>query len=427
MDDIPLGLLAALLVAFVLLSAFFAGAETGLMGLNRYRLRHLVRAGHRGARRADTLLRRPDRFISLVLLGNNFFDVLASSMATLIALRLWGEQGLAVAAAVLAVAGVVFGEVLPKTLAALRPERVAFPAAYVLGTLLAVLWPVVWAVNATANVLLRAFGVRPEDHAADRLSREELRTVLYEGAAHLAPRQRGMLLRIMDLEEVAVADVMVPRGEVVGLDLDGDRDTLIERLVATAHTRLPVYRGSLDHVEGILNVRRVAHLLAEPERLLAELPRHVSEPYFVPERTPLTQQLLKFQTQRLRLALVVDEYGDSVGLITVEDILREIVGEVTEQGPVVGEDIRAQPDGSYLVDGSVGLRELMRRTGWVLPSDGARTLNGLILEHLQAMPTPATGILLGEHPVEIVQVSGNAVRLARLYPKRHEPANAPAA
>jgi Mg2+/Co2+ transporter CorB len=427
LDDIPLGLLLAALVILLLLSAFFSGSETAMMALNRYRLRHLVRAGHPGAVRADALLRRPDRLIGLVLLGNNFVNILASSIATLIALRLWGDEGIAPVAAALTLVVLLFSEVTPKTLAALRPERIAFPAAYVLGALQAVLWPLLWAINAAANMLLRALGVRPQHAGTDRLSREELRTVLYEGGVHLAPRHRGMLLRIVDLEEVAVADVMVPRGEVVGLDLDDERDTLIERLTAAAHTRLPVFRGSLDHVEGILNVRRVTHLLAEPERLLAELPRHLSEPYFVPERTPLTQQLLKFQTQRQRLALVVDEYGDSVGLITVEDILREIVGGVTEQAPAVAQEIREQADGSYLVDGSVSLRELTRRTGWTLPSDGARTLNGVILEHLQAMPTPATGILLGDHPVEIVQVSGNAVRLARLYPKRRAPAPLPAA
>lgn len=416
MDDIPLGLLLAGLVILLFLSAFFSGSETSLMALNRYRLRHLVRARHPGALRVDRLLRRPDRLIGLVLLGNNFVNILASAIVTLLALRLWGDEGIAPAAAALTVVVLLFGEVLPKTLAALRPERVAFPAAYPLGVLMWVLLPVVVALNAVANGLLRILGVSPAGPEPDRLSRDELRTLLYESAVHMPSRHRGMLLRIMDLEQVTVEDVMVPRNDVEGLDLDADHDMLVERLTAGTHTRLPVYRTSLDRLDGVLNVRRVAHLLGDPERLLAELPRHLEEPYFVPERTPLTQQILKFQDQHRRLALVVDEYGDTVGLVTVEDILREIVGEVIDQPGEVSADVRAQPDGSFMVDGGINLRELARRTGWDLPTEGAKTLNGAILEQLQNIPSPATSILLAGYPVEIVQVSGNAVRTARISP-----------
>lgn len=420
MDEIPLELLFAALVALVLLSAFFSGSETAMMALNRYRLRHLVRIGHRGARRADRLLTRPERLIGVVLLGNNFVNVLASSIATLIALRLGGEQAIALGAVLLTVVLLLFGEVTPKTAAALRPERVAFPAAYVLGILLVVFWPVVWAVNAIATLILRPIGVAPGGRSGERLSREELRTVLFEGGVRLSARQRSLLLRVVDLEEVTVEDVMVPRGEVEGLDLEDDREVLLERLTAGLHTRLPVYRGSLDQVEGILNVRQITHLLGDPERLLKELPRHLTEPYFVPERTPLTQQLLKFQDHKHRLALVVDEYGDTRGLITVEDILREIVGGVIEPTGA-GSDLHPQPDGSYLVDGGVNLRDLARRTGWELPTDGAKTLNGAILEHLRDIPAPATSVLLAGYPVEIVQVSGNAVRVARISPHLRRP------
>lgn len=418
MNDLPLGLLFGALVLLIVLSACFSATETAMMALNRYRLRHLVRAGHPGAIRAERLLERPDRLIGLVLLGNNFVNILASSIATLVALRLWGNEGIAVAAGVLTVVVLVFGEVMPKTAAAANPERIALPAAWVLGPLLTALWPLVWLLNMAANALLRLVGLDAARGQGQRLSRDELRTLLYEGVALGGARDRSMLLRVMDLDRVTVGDVMVPRGDIEGIDLDEDHELVLARLTHLPHTRVPVYRGTLDRVEGILNARRIAHLAADPQRMLAALPNVLAEPYFVPESTPLTHQLRKFQDQSRRLALVVDEYGETTGLITVEDILREIVGELGEQSAPVAVEVRAQPDGSWLADGSVNLRDLARATGWDLPGEGARTLNGALLEHLQDMPVPGTGVLLGDHPVEIVQVSGNAVRLARVHPPR---------
>lgn len=414
MDDVPLVLLFAALVLLILLSAVFSGSETALMAINRYRLRHLARIGHRGARRVETLLRQPDRLIGLVLLGNNFVNVLASSIATLIALRLWGESGIAIGAALLTVVLLIFGEVTPKTLAALHPERLAFVAGYYLSALMAVLLPLVLAVNFVSNGLLRLLGVRPEDARQDSLGREELRTLLFEAGHHFSPRHRGMLLRILDLESVVVEDVMLHRNEVRYLDLDDSWPDLIEQMRSTPHTRLPVCRGSLDQVLGILHLRRVMHLLADNAFDAQRLQTLLQEPYYVPEGTVLTQQLLQFQTGHERLALVVNEYGDTVGLITVEDILGEIIGEFSDTPTAVKTDVHPQPDGSCLVAGSASVRELNRTMGWDLPLSDAKTLNGAILEHLEDIPTPATSLLLGNYPVEIVQTQGNVVRVARI-------------
>ncbi len=414
MDDVPLALLFAALVLLILLSAVFSGSETALMAINRYRLRHLARIGHGGARRVETLLRQPDRLIGLVLLGNNFVNILASSIATLIALRLWGEAGIAIGAALLTVVLLIFSEVTPKTLAALHPERLAFAAGYYLSALMAVLLPLVLAVNFVSNGLLRLLGVRPEDGRQDSLGREELRTLLFEAGHHFSPRHRGMLLRILDLESVVVEDVMVPRNEARYLDLDDSWPDLVEQMRSTPHTRLPVCRGSLDQVLGILHLRRVMHLLADNAFDAQRLQTLLQEPYYVPEGTVLTQQLLQFQTGHERLALVVNEYGDTVGLITVEDILGEIIGEVSDTPTVVKTDVHPQPDGSCLVAGSASVRELNRTMGWDLPLSDAKTLNGAILEHLEDIPTPATSLLLGNYPVEIVQTQGNVVRVARI-------------
>jgi Mg2+/Co2+ transporter CorB len=417
LDDVPLALLFAALVLLILLSALFSGSETALMAVNRYRLRHLARVGHRGARRVEVLLRQPDRLIGLVLLGNNFVNILASSIATLIALRLWGEAGIAIGAVLLTVVLLIFSEVTPKTLAALHPERLAFVGGYYLSALMTVLLPLVLAINFVSNGLLRLFGGRPDAARSDALSREELRTLLFEAGHHFSPRHRSMLLRILDLESVVVEDVMVPRNEVRYLDLQDSWPDLLEQMRNSPHTRLPVCRGSLDQVLGILHLRRVMHLLADDDFDVERLQSLLQEPYYVPEGTSLTQQLLQFQSGHERLALVVNEYGDTVGLITVEDILAEILGEFSDMPATVKSDVHPQPDGSYLVSGSASVRELNRTMGWDLPVTEAKTLNGAILEHLEDIPTPATSLLLGDYPVEIVQTQGNVVRVARIGPK----------
>ncbi len=418
MDDVPLGVLFGTLVVLILLSAFFSGSETGLMALNRYRLRHLVKAGHPGAIRASRLLERPDRLIGLILLGNNFVNILASSLATIIALRLMGEPGIAVAAGLLTLVVLIFSEVAPKTFAALHPERVSFPASFILYPMLRVLSPIVRVVNAVANALLRMLGVPLDEASVTHLNEEELRTVVMEAGAMIPRRHQKMLLSILDLERVTVEDIMVPRNEIVGVDLDDDWEVILEQLTASQYTRMPVYQESIDNVLGFLHVRRILPLVARNELTPDTLRAAVREPTFIPEGTPLNRQLLNFQRQKRRIGLVVDEYGDIQGLATLEDILEEIVGEFTTDPSASIRDVVPQEDGSYLVDGSANIRELNRTMQWRLPTDGPKTLNGVILEYLEHIPEASTSLMLAGYPMEIVQAKDNAVRKVRIWPAR---------
>jgi len=427
LNDYPLGLLFLLLAVLILLSAFFSGSETSMMALNRYRLRHLADERHRGAMRASKLLKRPDRLIGLILLGNNFVNILASSIATLIGLRLMGEAGLLPATALLTIVVLIFAEVMPKTLAALNPERIAFPASTMLTLLLRLFYPLVWLVNIITNTLLGLLGIRPEEAGADTaMSREELRTVVKEAEAMIPSRHQKMLMGILDLEKVTVEDIMVPRNEINGLDLEQDNASLRDHLAIAQHTRIPVYRGSLDQTIGILHVRKIAALLEEddPDRFGPELiAERVVEPYFVPISTPLHTQLYNFQREKRRLALVVDEFGDIQGMVTLEDILEEIVGEFTTDPQSYDRDIYPQDDGSYLIDGSATIRDINRSLKWYLPAAGPKTFNGLILETLESIPQAGTSLRIGDYVVEIVQVSNQAVRTARVLPMHHQPAN----
>ncbi|MGD8378530.1 MAG: HlyC/CorC family transporter [Gammaproteobacteria bacterium] len=425
MDEIPTSALFVALGFLIVLSAFFSGSETGLMTLNRYRLRHLSRAGHRGARIAERLLKRPDRLIGLVLLGNNFVNILASSLATLIALRLGGEGSLVAATLLLTLAILIFAEVTPKTLAALHPERVAFPAAYVYVPLMRVFYPLVWVVNGIANGLLRLARVPRDNGNGQSLSREELRTVVLEAGAMIPKRHQRMLLNILDLEDATVEDIMVPRNEVQGIDLDDDWDEILVQLNNSQHTRLPVFRDSIDNIVGILHLRKILRAASGGDLDRDSLQEAMQEPYFIPEGTSLQRQLLNFQASRRRIGLVVDEYGDIQGLVTLEDILEEVVGEFTTDPATNQRDIHDEGDGGYLVNGSINIRTLNRALNWQLPTDGPKTLNGLILEHLEAIPEPGTSVKLAGYPVEIIQTRGNAVKTARVRPplEKSETAN----
>ena len=415
MSDVPLGILIAALVVLIILSACFSGSETGMMALNRYRLRHLAGSGHRGARRASRLLERPDRLIGLILLGNNFVNIAASSLATVIALRLLGEAGIALAAGLLTLVILIFAEVAPKTYAALHPERVAFPAAHVLTALLVVFQPLVVAVNWMANGVLRLLRLSPSGADRDSLSRDELRTVVAEAGALIPRRHRQMLMSILDLEKVTVDDIMIPRQEINAIDLDDPPSEILEQIMHTQHTRIPLYRGDINEIEGILHLRRV---VAPPrEEGLAEYLRtQASEPYFIPAGTALSVQLLNFQRAHQRIGLIVDEYGEIEGLATLEDLLEEIVGQFTTDPTDHSSEVHPQTDGTYLVDGSANVRELNRAMHWELPTEGPKTMNGLIIEHLGAIPEPGTSLMITGYPIEIMQTTGNAVRTARINP-----------
>ncbi|HES76408.1 MAG TPA: HlyC/CorC family transporter [bacterium] len=403
-----------------MLSAFFSGSETGLMTLNRYRLRHLASQGHRGARLAQKLLERPDKLIGLILLGNNFVNVMASTLATVIFMRVFGEAGIAVAAGVLTLTLLVFGEVAPKTLAALHPERIAWPAAYVYTVLQKILGPLVWAVGLFANGLLRLFGVKVTANSGHDLSRDELRTILGETGGLISERYRTMLTGILDLEEALVEDIMVPRQEMDGIDLEADWEEILHSISASPYARLPVYRGALDTIVGTINLRHLLPIAQKGELNLKTFVRSIQEPYYVPEGTSLHTQLMNFQREKKNMALVVDEYGDILGLVTLEDILEEIVGEFTSQPDDDYPEIQTQDDGSFIIEGQTPLREINKRIGTNLPADTANTLSGLILEHLQCLPEVGMKLEMAGYTVEVTRIARKVVEQARLWPNNDQ-------
>jgi len=417
LDDTPLSVLFAALFFLILLSAFFSGSETGLMTLNRYRLRHLADRKHPGAMRTQKLLQRQDRLIGLILLGNNFVNVLASILMTLITLRIYNDTGPVFAAGMLlTIIILLFAEVTPKTLAALHPERIAYPAAFVYTPLLKLLYPFVWVVNVIANGLLKLLGVSAEDQPSHALTSEELRTVVIEAGALIPERHQSMLLNLMDLEKVTVEDIMVPRNEVTGIDIEDNWETISKQLSDIQYTRMPLYRESIDNVIGILHMRNVLPLLYRDELDPEALQRIAREPYFIPENTSLNRQLLNFQREHRRIGFAVNEYGDIQGLVTLEDILEEIVGEFTSDPGAHIEDIQPQQDGTWLVDGSINIRTLNSALEMALATDGPKTLNGLIIEYMEMIPESGTSLLLDNHPVDIVQIKENMVKTVRIHP-----------
>ncbi len=417
MEEIPLSSLYITLVVLIFVSGFFSSSETGLMAMNKYRLRHLANKGHRGARNAQKLLRKPDRLIGLILLGNNLVNILAASIATVIGIRLFGASGVWIASLVMTVVVLIFAEVAPKTVAAAHPERIAFPASFVLSGLLKVLYPLVWLVNVLANLILRPFGVRTNIDMMERLNREELRTLVQEGGQIPHDHQR-MLVNILDLEQATVDDVMIPRQDIVGIDLDDDWNDILVQLTQTVYTRLPVFRESIDQVEGLLHIRTVIAKLAHGALTFEGLKRSVRRPYFIPEGTGLTQQLLEFQSRERRMGLVVDEYGDIQGMVTLDDILEEIVGEYTSEGRAKSRHIRKLDDGNYLVDGTVAIRALNRKMGWELPEEEASTLNGLLLEELEVFPEGKASLRIGRQIMTIVEIKDNVISKVLIEPDR---------
>lgn len=421
--DLPLAALIGALVVLLLLSAFFSGSETALMRLNRYRLRHKARAGHRGAQLAERLLERPDRLIGLILLGNNLVNFTAVALVTVIALRIGGEPAVAVATLIFTVVVLIFSEAAPKTLAALHPERLAFPAAFVYYPLLIVTYPFVWLISVTSNGVLWLLGVRGEQAQLHSLSNEELRTVVYEAGPLISRKYRNMLINILDLAKVSVDDVMVPHNEIIGIDLDDDIGEISEVIRNSEHTRLPVYRDNIDQVVGVLHLRRLANRATRARFDKEDIEELVDEPYFVPEGTPLSTQLVQFQKARQRFALVVDEYGDIQGIVTLEDILEEIVGEFTTAPTSEEQEIVRESDESFIVNGAINIRDLNRAMNWQLPTDGPKTLNGLIVEYLETIPPPETCLKIESYPIEIVRSDDNRVQLVRMHMPRESAAS----
>ena len=384
------------------------------MSLNRYRLKHLAKNNHLGARKAAALLERPDRLIGLILIGNNFVNILASAIATVIAVRLWGDAGIAIATAALTLVILIFAEVTPKTLAALHPERIAFPAAVLLRPMLRLFYPLVATVNAITNFILRLFGVNPLDGKNDHLSTEELRTLVNESGALIPQSNQSMLLGVLELGDVTVNDIMIPRNEVEGIDLDQELEQILEQLSCTKHTRLPVYQGDINQIVGILHMRNLAQLIQTGKVTKAAILAVVHETYFVPESTPLQTQLLNFQKHSRRIGVVVDEYGDVEGIVTLEDILEEIVGALSADHAEINQDIHPQDDGSYFIDGSAYVREINKSLEWELPTDGPKTLNGLITEQLESIPEANVCVKIENYRFETLQISDNLIKTVRV-------------
>ncbi len=390
------------------------------MALNRYRMRHMARQNHRGAKLAQALLAKPDRLLGLILLGNNLVNILATAIATVAASRIAGAAGVWYATAILTVVILIFAEVAPKTLAALHPEGLAYKSVFVLTPLTRVAYPVVWVINQISNLLIKPFANTGED-GSDQLSSDELRTLVMESAGFIPTRHRRMLLNILDLEDAAVSDVMVPRTDVVGIDLNDDWDTIVEELSNAPYTRLPVYRESLDQVTGLLHIRTVLRSIADGTLTKERLERVVRKPYFIPETTTLTRQLMQFQERRRRIGLVVDEYGDIQGLVTLDDILEEIVGEYTTEPSDSTPQIIEAGDGEYVIDGGISIRALNRKLRWELPTSDSSTLSGLLIEHLENIPDAGTRTQIANFDLTVEALEDNAisqVRVRRILKKR---------
>lgn len=417
MSDVPLSMLFGILVLLIIFSGFFSSSETGMMSLNRYRLRHLAKSKHKGAMRASKLLEKPDRLIGTILTGNNLVNFAAAALATIISQRLWPDNpdlAVFVNTILFTLVVLIFAELTPKTLAAIAPEKVAFPVSGLLQGIQWLLHPFVWFVNTIANGLLRMIRVDVNNTTPDNLSTEELRTIVREAGSMIPKRHQHMLVSILDLEKMTVNDIMVPRNEIVGINLDDDLSTVLQQLRTTQHTRLPVYRGDINNVVGVLHTRNISRFLNSGEFLKEEIEKIAREPYFIPESTPLHTQLFNFQKNKRRIALVVDEYGDIEGICTLEDILEEIVGEfTTDVVSAASPDVHPQEDGSFIVDGAAYVRDVNKTMKWTLPTDGPKTISGLIVEILEHIPEAPLCLRVGEYRIEILQIKDNIIRAAK--------------
>lgn len=417
MEALSLPLLLLLLVVLLILSGFFSLSETSMMAINRYRLKHLAKQGHRGAQLASKLLENTDRLLGVILLGNNLLNTAAATLVAVIVSMLFAHSDLALLIGTLAVtfAILVFSEITPKVIAATYPEKIALAASYILTPLLKIFYPAVWFVNLFVQGILSLLRLHPKEHTAHKISPEELKMLVLEAGHFIQTKHQNILINLVDLETVTVDDVIVPRKQIEAIDLDADDEVLHEQIMTCHHTRLPVYRDRLDNVIGFIHVRKIFNQL-KGERITANIiERVLQEPYFIPSGTRLFSQLQLFQENRKRIGFVVDEYGEWLGLVTLEDIIEEIIGEFTTHAPTQTSAFIQEPDGSIIAEGSVLLRDLNRKLGYQLPLDGPKTLNGLILEHFQDIPEAGIGLNIAGYPMEIIQTKDQAVKIVRIH------------
>jgi Mg2+/Co2+ transporter CorB len=420
LDTIPVSVLLGALAVLLVLSGFFSSSETSMMAVNRYRLRTLAKAGHKGARLAEKLLSQTDKLLGVILLGNNLINAAAAALVTIISFRLFGQSEVALTLGTVAVTFLilVFSEVTPKVIGATYPDRLAPAASFILAPMLKLFHPAVWFVNLFVQGLLRLMRLKSRDPAANSMGVEELRSLLAESGSLLPSQHRSILINLFDLDQITVDDVMRPRNQIEAIDLAADAEEIVRQLATSHHGRLPVFEGEPNNILGIVQVRRVLSRLREDAFDVDEFRAWLRKPYFIPSGTSLYTQLAQFQATRQSLGLVVDEYGELLGLVSMEDILEEIVGEFSALRPGEQGNSIQQEDGSYIVEGAASLRELNRKLGLKFPVDGPRTLNGLLLEHLEAMPEPGVSVKLAGYPVEIVQVQDRMVKTARIGPRR---------
>ncbi len=417
MIEIPVNILVGVLILLLLFSAFFSASETGMMSINRYRLRHLARKDFPGARATSKLLERPDRLLSVILIGNTFANILAGAVTTILASNFFGDLGVLFSTIALTFVVLIFSETAPKTFAAIHPERVAFRVAWPLKYLLKILYPLVWFANSISNGILALFRVRVGSHRVEPLSLEELTTLVHEASGKISSNYQKMLLRILDLEQVTVDDVMIPRTEIYGIDLKDEWPVILDRLLNCPYANVPLYRGSIDHVLGMLNLRKILIFLQKRSVNKDELLAVADKIYFVPEGAILNRQLLNFQQEDEEAGLVVDEYGDIQGLITLQDVVQEVVGEFAQDIDLVEGMIKLQADDTYIVDARINMRDLTRAMQWDLPLSGPKTLSGLIVDYLEMIPPAGICLRIAGYPIEILKVRVNAVRLVKVFPK----------
>ncbi|MBG3106690.1 HlyC/CorC family transporter [Proteus mirabilis] len=424
MEHVSTTTLIIILIGMIFASAYFSGTETSMMTINRYRLRHAAKQGNRSAKRVEKLLQRPDRLISLVLIGNNLINIVASALATIVGIRLYGDAGVAIATGVLTFVILIFAEVLPKSIAALYPERFAYPSSVLLSPLQKIMLPVVWFFNQITLVFMRIFGIKSPVIQGNAVSKEELRTIVNESKSKLSQRNQNMLISILDLEKVTIGDIMVPRNEIFGIDVNDEWKSIVRQLTHSPHGRIVLYRDTLDDVIGMLRVREAYRLMTEKKEFTKQiLIKAADKIYFIPESTPLSLQLVNFQRNNEKAGIVVDEYGEIQGLVTVEDILEEIVGDfTTSMSPSLAEEVIPQKDGSLLVDGTTNIRDINKAFACHLPENEARTINGVIIEELGDLPVVGAKITIDGYEFEVLEVQDNVIKKAlirHLTPSRH--------
>ena len=411
MNEIPLWILLASIAFLVLMSAFFSGSETSMMAINRYRLKHLVKEKNKSAKRVSRLLEKTDRLLGVILIGNNFTHTLSTALATVVAIRIWSDNAVLAVTVFMTIIMIIFAEVMPKTIAALKPESIAFPSSYLLKPLSKILSPLITMVSFISNNVTKLMGIDLDNANKDELKPEELRTLLQTSG--VPKRQEEMLMGIFDMDNLSVNDVMIPKNEIIGIDLNDEIKDIVKQLQEIDFTYVPCYEDTIDNIQGFLSLNKKAEFLGSETKSIRSLKDELREPLFVPENTPLYKQLANFQSSGRRVGLIVDEYGDIEGIITLRSILEIIVGEITTES-IEKMDIMPQADGSYLVDGSMMIREVNRRLEWELPTEGPKTLSGLILEEIQTIPDTNVGLSIENYRIETVLIKDNVIKLAKV-------------